>query len=83
MGSVTWDTIQAVTGGVSLFVFIVVWIYGTKWSYDKLKRQKDFREENMSAGKGKDSALEALRTKYAEGEISEEEFEKKKENLTK
>lgn len=68
------------SGGVSMMLFMILfWIgvvvlvvLGIRW----LWRQQDGRR----AGPGEDSA-EILRRRYAAGEISEEEFERRRRSL--
>ena len=54
-----------------IIILVVIIIWG--WSY--LKKQKE-------VDRPRDSALDILEQRYARGEISKEEFEEKKKDLT-
>jgi putative membrane protein len=57
--------------GLVLVVVLAVWA----WSYLKKEKGLDFFENTH------ESALDILKRRYAQGEISKEEFEEKKRDL--
>lgn len=61
--------------GWVIFALIIVWIL-------KLGRRDHWMDKMGKHGFMKDSAMEILREKYAKGEISKEEFEAKKKDLS-
>jgi len=73
--------------GVSLtfvFTFAITIYFIRKWSRewnDKLSTTGSEKKESLEYVRGEDSSNELLKKRYAMGEISKEEFEKKKKDL--
>ncbi len=62
-------------GGIMMIIFWVAIILLVVWTVKELA--------GKSGKESSDSALEILRQRYAKGEMSKEEFETKKSELTK
>ena len=72
MGMMVWGLFSFLLALIVLFLFILAAAYAVKWVWSQ-------RPQGMIGREG--SALEILKTRYAKGEISREEFERVKREI--
>jgi putative membrane protein len=71
-GMMIWGLLSMLLGLVILFLFILAAAYGVKWVW---------RQQGSSTTRAGESASDLLKKRYANGEISREEFERIKKEI--
>lgn len=72
MGMMVWGVFSFLLGLLLIFLFVVIVVAAVKWLWG---------QETPFAIRGKESALDIMKKRYARGDIGKEEFERLKKDV--